>query len=198
LINFFHYKKQKPSRKKIPHILYFNQSSYKKFISRKVQMEFKVKQIGTVIMDGRKFGIKLEEKYTAGLTSITGFSHLNILWWAHGADEEKYRNSVVIDKPYKKGPDTIGVFATRSQFRPNPIGITVIQVESIDYKQGIVYTYYIDAKMNTPEIDIKPYHTCTDIVSSPQVPGWCSHWPDSIEESGEFDWEAEFNFQVTT
>jgi hypothetical protein len=43
-------------------------------------------------------------------------------------------------------------------------------------------------------LDLKPYTPSIDRVESPSVPEWCDHWPKSYEESGGFDWEAEFNF----
>lgn len=52
----------------------------------------------------------------------------------------------------------------------------------------------LDADDNTPVLDIKPYTPSLDRVESPGVPEWCRHWPKSIEESGDFPWEGEFNF----
>lgn len=42
---------------------------------------------------------------------------------------------------------------------------------------------------------LKPYTPSIDRVSSVRTPAWCSHWPKSYEESGDFDWASEFNFQ---
>ncbi len=39
-----------------------------------------------------------------------------------------------------------------------------------------------------------PYHPSEDLVTEHQMPDWCAHWPQSREESGEFDWESEFTF----
>ncbi|MCP4177093.1 MAG: tRNA (N6-threonylcarbamoyladenosine(37)-N6)-methyltransferase TrmO, partial [bacterium] len=97
-------------------------------------------------------------------------------------------------KPYKKGPDKVGVFATRSPVRPNPIALSLIYIINIDYDKGLIYIPYIDADIGTPVLDLKPYHLSTDNPASVSVPEWCSHWPKSIEQSGEFNWEAEFNF----
>lgn len=43
-------------------------------------------------------------------------------------------------------------------------------------------------------LDIKPYTPSVDRVEKPNVPKWCSHWPMSYEESGDFNWEDEFLF----
>jgi len=46
----------------------------------------------------------------------------------------------------------------------------------------------------SPVLDIKPYTPSLDRVEAPGVPKWCSHWPKSLEQSEDFDWENEFNF----
>jgi len=101
---------------------------------------------------------------------------------------------VVCDKPYKKGPDVLGVFATRSDYRPNPIGLSICPVKQIDVKKGIMELFYIDAEEDTPVIDVKPYHPGLERIQDVKVPNWCSHWPQWYEDSAVFDWAAEFNF----
>lgn len=49
---------------------------------------------------------------------------------------------------------------------------------------------------NSPVLDIKPYIPSLDRVENPIVPDWCQHRPKSYEESGGFDRESEFNFQL--
>ena len=88
----------------------------------------------------------------------------------------------------------MGVFATRSPQRPNPIALSVAQVLRIDQERGRIWIAYSDAEPGTPVLDLKPYTPSIDRVGEPQVPGWCSHWPQAMERAGEFDWESEFNF----
>ena len=90
-------------------------------------------------------------------------------------------------------PEKLGIFSTRSPARPNPIASTVVQILSIE-KDGTINIPYIDADDNTPILDIKPYHPSTDKVKNIQLPDWCDHWPKSLEESADFDWESEFTF----
>lgn len=155
--------------------------------------EMKITAIGEVQETEGVFAVRLRKEYREGLLSIEGFSYLEIIWWAHRYDDEQ-RKTIVIDRPYKKGPEKIGVFATRSEIRPNPIAITPVYVIRIDHEEGIIYTPWIDADPGSMVLDIKPYHPSMNIVSDPAVPDWSSHWPASIEESASFDWEAEFNF----
>ena len=155
---------------------------------------FTVSAIGEVVMSDGGFAVKLNPAFRDGLASLEGFSHVNVIWWAHNCDDPEQRASVLLEKPYKKGPEKIGVFATRSPSRPNPLAVTAVYVIRIDRKEGMIYTPYIDAEPGTPVLDIKPYSPCTDITRQCSVPAWCSHWPASIEESGDFNWEKEFNF----
>lgn len=76
----------------------------------------------------------------------------------------------------------------------NPIALTAVQVIHIDHEKGILQLAYIDADDGTPVLDIKPYTPSIDRIEKPEVPEWCRHWPMSAEESGDFDWSAEFNF----
>lgn len=151
------------------------------------------KSIGIIKAVKGQFSIRVDQKYRSGLTNIDGFSHLQIVWWGSLFDQAEHRRQLINDKPYKNGPAKLGVFATRSQFRPNPILITTIYVENIDVENGIIVTPYIDAEDGTPLLDIKPYHQYEKVVNC-EVPTWCSHWPKSYEDSAEFSWDEEFNF----
>lgn len=156
--------------------------------------EFKVKPIGRVEVDGAGMRIKLEQKYAAALQGLEGFSHLEVLWWFSDFDNEEMRSVLQAPQPYKNAPDTMGIFATRSPIRPNPIALTTVQPLYIDYENGVIEVAYIDANNNTPVLDIKPYTPSVDRVENPDVPQWCAHWPLNYETSGDFDWEEEFNF----
>ncbi len=152
-----------------------------------------INPIGFIRSKRGTFSIELASKYNPALTNISGFSHLQILWWGHLFDNTEQRDILIGNKPYKKGPEKIGIFATRSPMRPNPVLITNISVQSIDYEKGIIYTPYIDAEDGTPVIDIKPYNK-SERVRECSVPDWCRHWPEWNEDAATFNWENEFNF----
>jgi len=153
-----------------------------------------VNPIGYANCSNGKFKIELDSKYIEALKGLDGFSHLEIVWWFSGCDNKEDRNVLTVNKPYTKGPETIGTFATRSPERPNPIAISVCDVLKIDFEKGIIEISYFDALTGTPILDIKPYTPSCDKVNNVQTPSWCSHWPKSYEESGDFDWSKEFNF----
>lgn len=134
--------------------------------------------------------IRIFAPFQTGLTNLEGFSHLHVVWWAHLSDSAEDREYLTMGKLFRKGPDTLGVFATRSPFRPNPIMISTVNVLSIDIPHGIITISYVDAEPGTPVLDIKPYHYL-ERVKECRVPAWCSHWPRWQEESVRYDWMKE-------
>jgi tRNA-Thr(GGU) m(6)t(6)A37 methyltransferase TsaA len=156
------------------------------------QRTFSLKPIGTVRASEDGFCLEIQPEFRAALQGLEGFTYLNAIWWAHLLDHEEYRAITQCDQPYKNAPAQLGIFATRSPVRPNPIAVTPVAVLSIDYERGMVYIPYIDAEDGTPLIDLKPYHPCTDRVREVSVPEWCRHWPEWVEDSATFDWAAEF------
>ncbi|WP_129595773.1 SAM-dependent methyltransferase [Anaerophilus nitritogenes] len=153
-----------------------------------------LKEIGKIKIEGESMCIQINKEYVKGLQGLEGFSHINVLWWFDKCDNIHSRRVLEVNKPYKKAPEKLGVFSTRSPERPNLIALSVTQVTHIDYKKGIIYITYIDAMNDSSILDLKPYTPSLDKVEKPSVPKWCSHWPSCYEKSGDFDWENEFLF----
>jgi tRNA (adenine37-N6)-methyltransferase len=78
------------------------------------------------------FILELKPEYRDALTGLQGFSHINVLWWSHLLDQPELRKNTVVEKPYAKSPERLGIFATRSPMRPNPICVSVAQVIHVD------------------------------------------------------------------
>lgn len=155
-------------------------------------MDIALRSIGTVKAGG-SFAVKLDPEYAAGLTGFEGFSYAVVLWYADKSpawDGTWLR----VDKPYRSMTGTLGIFATRSPIRPNPICMSVAPVASVDPETGTLGLYYIDAQDGTPVLDVKPYHPSSDRLRDVSVPQWCAHWPKYFEDSGEFAWDEEFDF----
>ena len=155
--------------------------------------DIQINPIGTIHAVNYQFTIELFENYRSALKNIEGFSHLQIVWWGNLFDKSEYRSIMVSEKPYTSGPEELGIFATRSQYRPNPILITTISVRKIDQVKGIITTPFIDAEDNTPVLDIKPYHLY-ERVKKCSVPDWCKHWPENYEDSANYNWQKEFSY----
>lgn len=157
-------------------------------------MEYILKPIGVVRADESGFRIELEPEYIPALAGLDGFGHIQILWWFSVCDNAVSRTMLTEKKPYKKGPNVLGTFATRSPARPNPIALSCAYVTYIDHESGTIGLAYTDAYDGTPVLDIKPYTPSLDRVEHPVTPDWCAHWPPCVEASGEFNWEAVFTF----
>lgn len=156
--------------------------------------DFTVKQIGRICSDENGFSVKLQKEYIPALTGLDGFSHIQLICWFDKCDNETSRGTLTENAPYKNAPEKLGTFATRSPQRPNPIALCCVCVTYIDHESGVIGLAYTDAFDGTPVLDIKPYTPSLDRVRQPSVPGWCAGWPGCIEESGDFDWSAVFNF----
>lgn len=155
---------------------------------------FEVHPIGRIHTNENETFIKLEERYIPALQALEHFGHIDVIWWFSQTDNEQARSILQAPQPYKGAPESMGVFATRSPIRPNPIALTTAEVIHIDFDRGIIQIAFIDADDGTPVLDIKPYTPSLDRVKNPRVPEWCTNWPKSIEESGDFDWSQVFNF----
>lgn len=156
--------------------------------------EYTVKPVGYVRIGEGGFAIEIESEYIPALKELDTFSHAHVLWWCHLHDDESGRRNLLCKQPYRKGPAEIGVFATRSELRPNPVALTVVPVLHVDHENGVVFIPYIDAEEGTPVIDLKPYHPSIDRVRDASVPEWSEHWPEWYEDAAAFDWESEFSF----
>ena len=100
----------------------------------------------THTMDGT---LEVLPEYQEGLQDIEGYSHLFILWVFHKAEEvELVGKAPSDDRPH-------GVFSSRSPRRPNPLGLTVVELMR---REGTrLYLHGIDMLDGTPVLDIKPY-----------------------------------------
>ncbi len=170
-------------------------SSYEENTKEDDDMEnLRLRPIGRIVNKDGEAYLALDIKYAPALEGLEGFSHIQVYWWFDGCDTPEDRAVLVNDKPYTKGPERMGAFATRSPQRPNPIAVTTAQLIWMDKDKALVGLSYIDARNGTPVLDIKPYTPSLDRVEEPVTPDWCAHWPEALEKSGDFDWEAEFNF----
>ncbi len=154
--------------------------------------EMKLESIGVIRATAGGFTAELKEPFRAGLDGLDGFSYINVLFWCDRLDAPQPRSMVTFPQPYQGAPETLGVFATRSPARPNPLALTVCGVIGIDRENGRINLAYIDADDGSPIVDVKPYHPATDRVRDVTVPAWCDHWPKWYEDSATFDWAAEF------
>lgn len=118
---------------------------------------------------GSKFGIPRQAGLAGGMQSrivfepeysnpdalrgLEGFSHIWLIWEFSESVTDQFQPTV---RPPRLGGNTrMGVFATRSPFRPNPLGLSCVKLESIE--KGIITVSGADLMNGTPIFDIKPY-----------------------------------------
>jgi len=118
--------------------------------------------------------IEVFKEYEGGLKDVEGFSHLIILYMFHksvkrSVKKEHYLNSFgLIVNPYLDDTPR-GLFATRSPNRPNPIGLTI--VELLKRERNILRVKGVDMLNGTPLLDIKPYVPKFDQKTNVKI-GW--------------------------
>ena len=102
------------------------------------------------------------------LDGIAEYSHLYVLFWLHEISEEK-RKTLKIHPRGRTELPLVGVFAARTNLRPNPIGLTIVNL--IKVEDNVLTVRGLDAFDGTPVLDIKPYDLW-DIVKGVIVPKW--------------------------
>ncbi len=115
------------------------------------------RQSGLVLNHG-KIIFEKEYRVAEAVRGLEEFSHIWILWQFSEAVREEW--SPTVRPPLLGGNKRVGVFATRSPFRPNAIGLSCVRLESIvfDKKLGPVLNVMgADILNDTPIYDIKPY-----------------------------------------
>ncbi len=102
---------------------------------------------------------------------IEEFSHLWLLWQFHdNKNQENSKFRPQVRPPRLGGNQKIGVFATRSMYRPSPIGLSVVKLKEVK-KVGKTVRVYVtgsDLLEGTPIVDIKPYIHYSDAVMEAQ------------------------------
>lgn len=161
-----------------------------------------VKTIAYIRTDFKtKFGVPRQAGLTRGLVSrivfepeyrvadalrgLEDYSHLWIIWEFSKVTENAGENDTfrpTVRPPRLGGNQRMGVFATRSPFRPNPIGLSSVEIDHIEYdtpEGPVIYVRGADMMDMTPILDIKPYLPFTD--SHPDAKGGFTQQTSVIE-----------------
>jgi len=157
-----------------------------------MRMEFEFKHIGMIrSCYGEKFGIprqpglvrsatatlELLPPYntTEALRGLDAFSHVWIIFVFHQSARDEWKATV--RPPRLGGNERVGVFASRSNFRPNPIGLSVVELLSVE---GTTLKLgggdFLDG---TPVLDIKPYIPYVDSIPDAQG-AFADHAPEPV------------------
>ncbi len=158
-----------------------------KTVAQIVNCSFKEKfgtpRQGVLISESKAF-IKLESWVPHGsLVGLEGFSHLWLVWVFHKNGPHKLKGKV--HAPRLAG-QSVGVFASRSPHRPNPIGLSLVKLESVEEKG--FWVSGVDLIEGTPILDIKPY-IAEDLAPSPNF-GWIDN---SMIPKRQITWLTDLN-----
>ena len=129
----------------------------------------KTKAVGKEVKNRQNISeIILHKDLMEALQGIENFSHLVIIFFMHRISNTKRRTLKVHPRGRKDMP-LLGVYATRTPYRPNPIGVTVVKL--VNVHQNILTVQGLDASNGTPIVDIKPLDPW-DIPTEIRTPGW--------------------------
>ncbi|MBO6039153.1 MAG: tRNA (N6-threonylcarbamoyladenosine(37)-N6)-methyltransferase TrmO [Acidaminococcaceae bacterium] len=117
------------------------------------------------LVDALEARIELEKEFAQpdAFRGLEGFSHLWIIWQFSEAVRSNW--SATVRPPRLGGNQRVGVFATRSPFRPNAIGLSSVKIKKIETdtpKGPVIYVSGADLMDGTPILDIKPYLAYAD------------------------------------
>lgn len=124
--------------------------------------------------------IVFEKEYNVpeAFRGLEDFSHIWVLWQFSEAVRETW--SPTVRPPLLGGNKRMGVFATRSPFRPNSVGLSTLKLEGVEFseKEGVVlHVSGVDLLDGTPIYDIKPYLPYAD-----SIPDAVGGFTESLEE----------------
>ena len=112
--------------------------------------------------------IILRDDLAQALDPIEGFSHVIVVFDFDRVPEAVRRLRVAVGN--EDVPPERGVLATRSQLRPNPIGVSVVEV--LHRRKGVLRVRGLDALNGTPVLDVKPYLPAYDALPDATLPPW--------------------------
>lgn len=129
--------------------------------------------------------VKVFDEYLEALEGIDEYSHVYIISFLHRAERRTITNA-----SRHGGPSSIGVFSTRYPGRPNPIGLSLVEI--VENTGGRLLLRGLDLYTGTPVLDIKPYDYHS-IVCKPRVLRWLYEmWAEERSIYEEYGWPGPF------
>lgn len=117
--------------------------------------------------------VEVLPEYAPGLKDVEGFSHLILIYHFH-----KARGYSLLQKPFLDNSQERGIFAIRHFSRPNPIGLSVVELKGV--RGNVLDIAGVDVLDGTPLLDIKPYIEQFDCRHSVK-----SGWAQGIDKAGQ-------------
>ena len=159
-------------------MVYFGNTEAASFLHR-FNRFISLKPIGVVRNEIKETGKKdwntvvseiiFDPSWQKALSHIEEFSHLIIIYWMHRVLPEQ-RQITEVHPGGRQDLPLVGVFASRSPMRPNPLGVTTVKLIGRD--GNILKVSGLDAIDGTPVLDIKPYIPSYDSPAEAKTPDW--------------------------
>ncbi len=124
------------------------------------------RQSGLVRGAAGRIVFEQEYRHPDALRGLSEYSHLWIIW--DFSQNHRQGFNATVAPPRLGGKERVGVFASRSPFRPNPLGLSCVKLEGVD-EDGSILVSGVDMMDGTPVYDIKPYLPYAD--SHPEAKG---------------------------
>lgn len=129
----------------------------------------KTTAVGDEVKDKTRISqIIVHKEFTEAIEGLDEFSHLFVLFWLHQIPSEQ-RKILKVHPRGRNDMPLLGIFATRTMLRPNPIGLTLVKL--IKAEDNILTVQGLDAFNDTPVLDIKPFDSW-DTTKNIKVPDW--------------------------
>ncbi|HYA77119.1 MAG TPA: tRNA (N6-threonylcarbamoyladenosine(37)-N6)-methyltransferase TrmO [Verrucomicrobiae bacterium] len=137
----------------------------------------KTEAVGDEVKDKSRISqIIIRDELVEALEGVDGFSHLFVLFWLNQISTQK-RMTLKVHPRGRMDMPLLGVFATRTNLRPNPIGLTLVELLKVE--GNILTVRGLDAFDGTPILDLKPFDFW-DNAENARVPDW---WINLNEET---------------
>ena len=125
--------------------------------------------VGDEVRDTTRISrIVIRSELAEALDGVDGFSHLFVMFWLNQISEDQ-RKTLKVHPRGRRDLPLLGVFATRTMLRPNPIGLTLVELVKVEGNALTVRG--LDAFDGTPVLDIKPFDSW-DTAKTAKVPEW--------------------------
>ena len=122
--------------------------------------------------DEGDFYLMVNPQYSEGLSELDKFKYIYVIYYAHRMNR---KTQMMITPPWAKGK-RVGLFASSSPVRPNPVGLSIVRIKNIIGNK--IFTSGLDVFDGTPLLDIKPYIKDLDNKSDANY-GWIKEMDDT-------------------
>lgn len=112
--------------------------------------------------------IVFRDEFRVALDGLDGFTHLIVVTWLDRVTDEG-RSLLRIRPTGDESSPEVGVFATRTAHRPNPLGVSIVPLEGV--RDGVVKVVGLDVANGTAVLDVKPYVSFYDSFDA-GIPEW--------------------------